>query len=105
MHRYNKLKLKVLSLFASAVMLWIGPREARRTAQFLTPALGMVIFQKVVEIRIAGETLLRQGNIGIQDQRARRGTSSLVTFAARLMLKLENHLSGVTRLIGTYASS
>jgi len=53
----------------------------------------MVILQKVVEIRIAGEAYLRQGNFGIQDQRSRRGTASMVTFAAGLMMKLENHLS------------
>jgi hypothetical protein len=43
----------------------------------------MVMLQKAVEVRIAGETFVRKGNIGIPDQRARRGTASVVAFAAQ----------------------
>jgi hypothetical protein len=100
MHRYNKLKLRVLSLFASGDEAWLGPCEAAERLNFLPPALGMVILQKVVEIRIAGEAFLGQRNIGIQDQRARRGTASVVTFAAQLKggISGRRHLSAYQEL-------
>jgi hypothetical protein len=37
-----------------------------------------------VEIWLTGETFDREGNIGIQDQRARRHSTSVVAFAAGL---------------------
>jgi hypothetical protein len=85
MNHYNKLKLRVLSLFAFADDAWLGPREAAERLNFLPPALGMVILQKVVEVWITGEAFPRPRNFGIQDQRARYGTASVATFAARLM--------------------
>src|SRR6267154_5748313 len=52
----------------------------------------MVILQKAVEIWLTGEAVQGQGNPSIQDQRARRGSPSVVTFAEELDLQAESAL-------------
>jgi hypothetical protein len=54
MIRYNKLKLRVLSLFESAGRDWLGPSEAAEMLNFL-PARGVDLLQKIVEIWLTGE--------------------------------------------------
>ena len=68
-----------------------------RKARLLPTTVGMVLLQEVMEIRLVGEAFLRPGNLGIQDQRARRGSASLVAFAAESM---REYLSGNATLPG-----
>ena len=47
MDRYNKLKLRVLSLFSSAGDAWLGPGEAAEQINFLPPRSAWSYFKRL----------------------------------------------------------
>jgi hypothetical protein len=49
-----------------------------RKAQLLPGAIGMVVFQEIVVVWAAGKAFCRPGNVGISDQRRRKGTAKMV---------------------------
>jgi hypothetical protein len=85
MNRYNKLKLRVLSLFASAGDAWLGPGEAAERLNFLPSRSAWSYFKRLWRFGLLEKRYPGQGNPSLQDQRARRGSASVVAFARRLM--------------------
>lgn len=76
MDRYNKLKQKVLGLFASTQGEWLTPNEAANRLDFFPARSAWTYFKRLWSFGLR--------NIGIQDQRTRTGAASLVAVAERL---------------------
>jgi hypothetical protein len=75
-----------------------GRARLRKGSISCLRARSVDLLQKIEEIWLAGKTFDRQGNIGIQDQRARRDSASLVASAAALKgIKVARRCEGLFR--------
>jgi len=85
MNRYNKLKLRVLSLFASAGDAWLGPGEAAERLNFLPHRSAWTYLKRLWRFGLLEKRSRGRGTL--QYRISEQGTARLrwFTFTARLM--------------------